>query len=141
MNKIISFLLLCLISVGNCNYNYRNQIIKKAYKITRPLYVPHVSKSIINKLDKIGINHQAVKITTNTGKDYIISNNPKNGIHITDASLSNKWKIEKEIIIKSEKNIGNVLTNVNGFGNGITSYISTGTCIGTTNAVEKELTK
>jgi hypothetical protein len=41
---------------------------------------------------------------------------------------------EKEIPINGNKNIGEVLTGANGFGNGITSYVSTGICIGTAKA-------
>lgn len=142
MNKFIIFVLLCLTTLVNCNY--RHQPIKNAYKITRPLNIPYVPKTIIHKLDRIGINHQAVKITVphlDGQKQYIISNNPKNGIHVTDANLSNKWRVDREIPINGDKKIGEVLTGANGVGNGITSYVSTGTCIGTTKAIEKQLAK
>ena len=140
MNKI-QILIFCYLFICIESVNYRQQSIINAQKITRPLNIPYVPKPIINTLDKWNINHQAIKITTNVGKKYIISNNPTNGIHITDSNLSNKWKVEKEINVKGDKKIGDVLNNANGVGNGMTSYISTGTCIGTTKSIEKELGK
>ena len=144
MNKIIilvlCFLVMCCVAVPQRN-NYRQETIKSAQKITRPLHMPIVPKPIINTLNKIGINHQAIKITTNTGKQYVMSSNPSNGIHVTDASLSNKWTTVKNIKVNGDKKIGNVMSNANGIKNGLTSYVTTGTCIGTVKAIEKELVK
>ena len=140
MNKI-PILIFCFLFIFVESFNYRQQSIINAQKITRPLNIPYIPKPIINTLDKFHINHQAIKITTDIGKKYIISNNPTNGIHITDSNLSNKWKVEKEINVKGDKKIGEILNNANGVGNGITSYVSTGTCIGTVKAIEKELGK
>lgn len=140
MNKIQLLIISCLIiSVQSASYRYEK--IKQAQVISRPLYIPIIPNSINSKLNNIGINHQAVKITTENNKNYIISNNPKNGIHITDAKISNKWTVDKEIKVSGEKYIGEVMNEANGFGNGLTSYITSKTCIGTTNAVEKSLKK
>ena len=142
MNKtFIVLLIICLTTALAHTTRYREGTIRYAQTITRPLHIPHVPKQLINTLDKIGINHQAVKITTDTGKKYVMSNNPTNGIHVTDANLSNKWTVKQEIKVNGNKKIGDVLNNVNGIGNGLTSYITTGTCIGTTTSIKNELEK
>ena len=142
MNKFIVLVLCYLIMCVNASpVNYRQQSIKHAQKITRPLNIPNVPKPIIKTLDKMGINHQAIKVTTDTGKKYVISNNPKNGIHVTDSALSKQWTVKKDIKVNGDKKIGQVLSNANGVGNGLTSYITGGTCIGTAASVEAELSK
>lgn len=104
MNKIIItivfYLVICVESV-----NYRQYTIINAHKITRPLHIPYIPKPIINTLDKIGLNHQAIRITTDVGKKYVISNNPINGIHMTDSKLSNNWKVEKQINVNGDKKL------------------------------------
>jgi len=139
---IIMLIIICLATATN---KYRQETIKHAQKITRPLHIqphiPYVTNPIVNTLNKIGINHQAIKITTDSGKKYVMSNNPTNGIHVTDANLSNKWTVKQDIKVNGNKKIGDVLNNVNGVGNGLTSYITTGTCIGTTLLIKNELEK
>ena len=135
---VLCYLIMC---VNASPANYRQQTIIRAQKITRPLNIPHVPKPIIKTLDLMGINHQAIKVTTDTGKKYVISNNPKNGIHVTDSGLSKQWVVKKDIGVSGDKKIGQVLDKANGIGNGLTSYITSGTCIGTTASVEAELSK
>lgn len=141
--SLFVFLIIIIVVTGfgnnNGNNNYRREQITRAEKITRPLSIPK-APFVSKTLDKFGVNHQAVRVTTNQNNKYIISNNPKNGIHVTDTQPSHKWTHQKEIPVNGHKTVGNTLTHANGVGNGATSYTTSGTCIGTTKNVENYLT-
>lgn len=141
MKSAIVLALLTIIVVAECKSSYRNEKIVTAQQISRPLEMKYVPKKVIKILDANGINHRATKVTTDKHNTYIISNNPENGIHVTDSKLSNKWKTVKTLNVNNDKTIGHVMKKANGVGNGMTSYITSKTCIGTANSVENVLKK
>nr|WBF71192.1 hypothetical protein [Megavirus caiporensis] len=80
----------------------------------------------------LGGDHYATKLTTNSGKNFIIHSTPEHGTVITDTDISNKWKIVEIINIKNNKTPKELFKSVSGkTNNKITNYLTSGTCIGT----------
>ena len=54
--------------------------------------------------------------------------------------MSNLWVKKRDIPVKEEKTVGQVMKEANGIGNNLwINYITGGTCIGVANRAEKEL--
>ncbi|QGR53572.1 hypothetical protein [Moumouvirus maliensis] len=79
----------------------------------------------------IGGDHYGTKVTTNSGKNFLIHSTPEHGTIITNTDISNKWKIVEIISINNNKTPKELFKIVSGkTNNKIINYLTSGTCIG-----------
>ena len=114
--------------------NWREKTIKEAKVVSRPLDIP--GGKTISEITPI--KHQGVKITTQDGEQYLIHSVPTKGVVTTQAPMSKKWTVDKNIKLDGEKTVGEAMRKA-GVGNGIINYISSPTCIGARNNIQEFL--
>ena len=129
--KFTFFLLLVLLTVISAQ-SYRDEVIITAKHVTR------TSTNTI--LEKTNINHQGVLVYTNKKNIYLIHSMPDTGIVVTKVNKLANWKVMKNLKINDKKTIKGALKST-GYGNGISNYISGGTCIGAVKNIKKYLSK
>jgi hypothetical protein len=111
---------------------FRKEKITTARPMERPIDNPF--------LKRFGVTHQGVEVTTSGGNKYLIHNTPNSGITATDTKMSSKWKpLEEPTNVKHDHTIGDVIKGCHGYGNGLSSYITGKTCVGTKRCVMDKL--
>ena len=114
--------------------HWANKPIASAQLVERPL-----EGSIKNKY----VGHYGVKVTTESGEEYLIHNTMGSGPVVTDAKhMSDNWRVRENIAIGSDKSVGRVLKR-SGITHGPTwvNYFASGTCIGSSYQAKKYLRK
>ncbi|AAV51060.1 hypothetical protein [Acanthamoeba castellanii mimivirus] len=91
---------------------------------------------------QLGGDHYAVQVTTISGKKFIIHSTPEHGTVITDVTLSNKWTLVERIKITNQKTVKKLFKEISGKTTiKFVNYVTSGTCIGTTQHIKHKLTK
>ena len=87
-------------------------------------------------------NHHGVKVTTDRGNGYLIHSTPKSGTVVTDAAMSQRWSVRRDIPVSGTKTVGETFNNASGrTNNKVVNYFTSGTCINTAANAEKYLKK
>ena len=119
------YFILCLVAIVSC---YRQEQIISAEEVRRD--------SINKILHSVEIGHYGVLVKTNLGNTYLIHNMPNTGVVVTQAPMSNKWIVLKNISINGHKTIGSAMEYASGFTDvAVINYLTNGTCIGTKNKI------